>query len=161
MSLSYRLFWLLCLACLSRPHLFTSPWLRFNFVMCILCMLLCSQAPISAVKTMETVPSCVSPPPRPPGPACARQDTACAQGSSLARVRRSFILRGEDCLNVTKLWILWLCCRCWLVPAVLCARRHTWYSTGPIRQVWCPCTSVRHVPGCGHRFPCWYVFFYS
>ena len=35
---------------------------------------------------METVPSCVSPPPRPPEPACAQQDTACEQASSLVRV---------------------------------------------------------------------------
>lgn len=37
---------------------------------------------------METVPSCVYPPPQPPEPACAQQDTACAEGSSLVRVRR-------------------------------------------------------------------------
>lgn len=63
------------------PQLLQS--LGFLFCLCFLC----SQAPISAVTTMETVPSCASPPPRPPGPACARQDTVCAQGSSLARVR--------------------------------------------------------------------------
>lgn len=50
-------------------------------------MFLCSQAPISAVTTMETAPSCASPPPQPAGPACARQDTVCAQASSLVRVR--------------------------------------------------------------------------
>lgn len=47
---------------------------------------MCSQAPISAVITTETVPSCVSPPPRPPEPACALPDTACARGNSLVRV---------------------------------------------------------------------------
>lgn len=82
------LFWLLHVACLSKEHLLMFLWtpLWFCFVYFLL-VLLWSQAPICAVTTMETAPSCVYPPPRPQEPACALQDTACAQGSSPVRVR--------------------------------------------------------------------------
>lgn len=90
MSSSHRkqFFFLLRVASLSMPkhiclYFFNSSLICF---VCFVLMLLCSQAPISAVITMETVPSCVSPPPRPPEPACAQQDTACEQASSLVRV---------------------------------------------------------------------------
>lgn len=61
--------------------------LLFDLLCVFVLMVLCFQAPISAVITMETVPSCVSPPPQPPELACAQQDTACVEGSSLVRVR--------------------------------------------------------------------------
>lgn len=68
----------------QSTSVFVTPLL---FVVCLfVSMLLCFQAPISAVITMETVPSCAYPPPQPPEPACVQQDTACAEASSLVRV---------------------------------------------------------------------------
>lgn len=72
-------------ACLLWEHLLLFLWAPFD---CAPGVFLCSQAPICAVTTMETAPSCACPPPRPPGPACARLVTACAQGSSHVRVRK-------------------------------------------------------------------------
>lgn len=66
-------------------------------------MLLCSQALISAVITMETVPSCASPPPRPPEPVCALLDIACAEGNSLARVGYSHT-PAAFCMS-TQIWL--------------------------------------------------------
>lgn len=112
------------------------------FVYLFPCCFSVSQAPICAAITTETVPSCVSPLPRPAEPACARQDTACAEASSPARVRLPlhFGVQGNNESHKSKsekkkLLIVLVCCRCRLFPALLRARGDPWYSPGPVRQV--------------------------
>lgn len=49
---------------------------------------------------METVPSSASPHRQPPGPVCAQQDTACAEGSSPVRVGHIHISTDNFRLSV-------------------------------------------------------------
>lgn len=117
------------------------------------------QVSTCAATTMATAPSSVSPPPRPPGPACARRATAWRRDSSPARVRRIFTaafthtggMSSEQTLSVLPL------SRYGLVPALLRSRGNQRNSTGPSGQIWRLGASVWHLSGGWHRLPRWWA----
>lgn len=73
--------------CLPKAQLPLQVLLAFASLCVSVLVIFCSQAPICAVITMETVRSCASPPPSPPERACALQDTAYEGGSNPVKVQ--------------------------------------------------------------------------